>query len=76
VEESDLWLLHSLIEDHVRFTASPLGRRVLDNWEHLVARFVKVMPLDYKRVLQSRRAAARPAASRRPGQLAVIEGGR
>jgi glutamate synthase (NADPH/NADH) large chain len=72
VEESDLWLLNSLIEDHVRFTSSPLGRRVLDNWEHLVARFVKVMPTDYKRVLQARRAASRP----RPGQLAVVGGTR
>ncbi|HEY0194018.1 MAG TPA: glutamate synthase-related protein, partial [Kofleriaceae bacterium] len=70
VEESDLWLLNSLIEDHVRFTASPLGRRVLDNWEHLVSRFVKVMPIDYKRVLQSRRASSRP----RPGQLTVVGG--
>jgi glutamate synthase domain-containing protein 3 len=60
----------------VRFTASPLGRRVLDNWEHLIARFVKVMPIDYKRVLQSRRAQARPPSGRRPAQLAVIGGGR
>jgi glutamate synthase (NADPH/NADH) large chain len=70
VDESDLWLLYSLVEDHVRFTGSPHGRRVLDNWEHLVARFVKVMPIDYKRVLQARRAAARP----RPGQLSVVKG--
>jgi glutamate synthase (NADPH/NADH) large chain len=70
VDESDLWLLYGLIEDHVRFTGSPLGRRVLDNWEHLVARFVKVMPIEYKRVLQARRAASRP----RPGQLAVVKG--
>ena len=69
VDESDLWLLYSLVEDHVRFTSSPLGRRVLDNWEHLVARFVKVMPTDYKRVLQQRRAAARP---RPPGHLSVV----
>jgi glutamate synthase (NADPH/NADH) large chain len=72
VEESDLWLLNGLIENHVRFTSSPLGRRVLDNWEHLVARFVKVMPIDYKRVLQAHRAASRP----RPGHLAVVGGGR
>ena len=70
VEESDLWLLNSLIEDHVRFTSSPLGRRVLDNWQHLVSRFVKVMPTDYKRVLQARRAAQRP----RPGQLVIVGG--
>jgi glutamate synthase (NADPH/NADH) large chain len=43
---------------------------VLDNWQHLVSRFVKVMPTDYKRVLQARRAAARP----RPGQLVVVGG--
>jgi glutamate synthase (NADPH/NADH) large chain len=72
VDESDLWLLYGLVENHVRFTGSPLGRRVLDNWEHLVARFVKVMPTDYKRVLQARRAASRP----RPGQLSVLGGGK
>ena len=71
VDESDMWLVHSMIEAHVRFTGSPLGRRVMDNWEHLVSRFVKVMPTDYKRVLQARRAAAR-----RPAGLTLVPGGR
>nr|MBA3457336.1 hypothetical protein [Deltaproteobacteria bacterium] len=72
VDESDLWLVYGLLEDHVRFTGSPLGRRVIDNWEHMVARFVKVMPTEYKRVLQARRAASRP---RPPGHLTVLPGG-
>jgi glutamate synthase (NADPH/NADH) large chain len=59
VDESDLWLVYGLLEDHVRYTSSPLGRRIVDNWEHMVAKFVKVMPTEYKRVLQARRAAAR-----------------
>ena len=63
--------MYGLIEDHVRLTGSALGRRLLDNWEVLVARFVKVMPVDYKRVLQARRAASRP----RPGYLTVVDGG-
>ena len=71
VDESDLWLVHSMIEAHVRFTGSTLGRRVMDNWEHLVSRFVKVMPTDYKRVLQARRAAARRSTG-----LHVVGGGR
>jgi glutamate synthase (NADPH) large chain len=71
VDESDLWLVYGMIEDHVRATGSPLGRRLLDNWELLVPKFVKVMPTEYKRVLQARRAAARP----RPGHLAVVDGG-
>ena len=60
VDESDLWLVHGLVEDHVRLTGSQVGRRILDNWEHMVARFVKVMPVEYRRVLQARRAAVRP----------------
>jgi glutamate synthase (NADPH/NADH) large chain len=59
-EESDLWLVHGLIADHVRFTGSPRGRKILDNWDHLIARFVKVMPIEYKRVLDRRRSNTRP----------------
>ncbi|MCB9536139.1 MAG: glutamate synthase large subunit [Myxococcales bacterium] len=62
VDESDIWLLATMIEDHVRHTDSTLGRRLLDNWEMMLPRFVKVMPTEYKRVLQRRRAARRPAS--------------
>jgi glutamate synthase domain-containing protein 2/glutamate synthase domain-containing protein 1/glutamate synthase domain-containing protein 3 len=46
--------LRTLIEEHVQRTDSPVGARVLDEWEGLLARnaFVKVMPHDYKRVLR------------------------
>ncbi len=63
VDESDLWLVHGLIEDHVALTGSALGKKLLDNWELMVPRFVKVMPVEYRRVLQARRAALRPRAS-------------
>ncbi len=59
IEESDLWLVLGLVEDHVRFTGSTVGQRILDNWELMVPRFVKVMPTEYKRVLQQRRARIR-----------------
>jgi glutamate synthase domain-containing protein 2/glutamate synthase domain-containing protein 1/glutamate synthase domain-containing protein 3 len=51
---SDAAELRALIEEHVRRTDSPVGARVLDEWEGLLARnaFVKVMPHDYKRVLR------------------------
>ena len=69
VDESDLFLVYGLIEDHVRLTGSAVGRRILDNWELMVPRFVKVMPVDYRRVLQARRAEARPR------RLSVVPGG-
>ncbi|MFL5345577.1 MAG: glutamate synthase large subunit [Hyalangium sp.] len=57
VDESEIWLVHGMIERHFQHTGSTLARRVLDNWELMVPQFVKVMPTDYKRVLQARRAA-------------------
>ena len=82
VDESDRWLLAGLVEAHVRYTQSALGRRVLDNWDHLVARFVKVMPTDEKRVReargmaqgQARRAAEPGPAPGRSPRLAIVGG--
>ncbi len=45
--------LRAMIAEHEQRTDSPVARRVLGEWEELLARgaFVKVMPRDYKRVL-------------------------
>ncbi len=74
VDESEIWLVYSMIEDHVRHTNSPLGKRILGNWQHLVSSFVKVMPTDYKRVLQSRRAALNSKENK--VKLSIVNGGR
>ncbi len=60
-DDSDAWLVRELIAEHVRRTRSPLGGRLLDHWEAMASRFVKVLPTDYKRVLAARRA--RPASA-------------
>jgi glutamate synthase (NADPH) large chain len=59
VDESDIWLVYSLLEDHVRFTRSPRGKKLLDNWDNVIARFTKVMPTEYKRVMSQRRQRPR-----------------
>jgi glutamate synthase domain-containing protein 3 len=33
---------------------------MLENWEMTVSRMVKVMPIEYRRVLQQKRASTRP----------------
>ena len=40
-----------LINRHVQFTGSTVGSRVLENWSEFLSQCVKVMPTDYKRVL-------------------------
>ena len=54
----------ALIERHLAYTGSAVARRLLADWGSAIGQFVKVMPLDYKRVLEERRAAeARVAAA-------------
>ena len=38
-------------------TESAVGRRLLDDWDLSLSRFVKVMPRDDKRVLEAQRRA-------------------
>ena len=48
----ELVWLGEVIADHVRYTGSPIGQGLLDAWETESARFSRVMPRDYKRVLE------------------------
>ncbi len=41
-----------LLENHYKFTGSPLAKAVLDDFEKELRWFVKVMPTDYRRVLE------------------------
>ena len=50
--------LRSLIEEHYQQTGSRNARRVLDDWDAMLPKFVKVMPHDYKRILRERAVAA------------------
>jgi glutamate synthase (ferredoxin) len=45
--------LRQLIQKHADLTQSQKAQQVLANWETSVTQFVKVMPKDYKRVLQA-----------------------
>jgi len=41
----------SYIKEHEKLTSSPVAKSMLSSWSEEVSKFVKVMPLDYKRVL-------------------------
>ena len=46
-----------LIERHMHYTSSPRARTILENWDHYVGKFVKIMPIDFRRALQELKAA-------------------
>jgi glutamate synthase (NADPH) large chain len=58
VAVSDDALLKKLVEDHHRWTGSLRAREILDNWAEQRGKFVKVMPLEYKRALGEMAAKA------------------
>lgn len=44
--------VHEMIQQHANYTNSRKAKQVLENWEAMCPQFVKVMPHDYKRVIQ------------------------
>ena len=54
VEQEDINLLRELLAEHLERTGSGPARRILDDWNASIGRFRKVMPRDYRRVLQER----------------------
>jgi glutamate synthase domain-containing protein 3 len=55
--EEDIALLRGMVERHLGWTDSAVAERVLENWEEILPRFVKVTPNDLKRVLRERQEA-------------------
>ena len=41
-----------MIESHYHYTGSAVARRILDDWKAMLTKFIKVMPVEYKRALQ------------------------
>lgn len=52
LDEEDIETVRQMIQKHREYTGSQKAAKVLDNWEEMVSKFVKVMPRDYKRVLE------------------------
>jgi glutamate synthase (ferredoxin) len=53
LDDSDKATLKAMIEKHEECTRSARATMILLNWRMYADRFVKVMPMDYKRVLQA-----------------------
>ena len=55
-EDEDIEQLNSLIEEHFLHTQSSVAKKILDEWDATLPKFVKVYPRDYRRVLEERKA--------------------
>ena len=68
----DALRLRGLIERHQELTGSERAAEILADWNTWMPKFVKIMPVEYRRALEERQAASR--ASERSG-ISVAVGG-
>jgi glutamate synthase (ferredoxin) len=60
--------LLALIEDHIRLTASPKAKKILDNWEHYRELFIQVVP-----PAERERAGAGGKEAHRDLQIQIVD---
>ena len=59
VENADeIHQLHALVVRHHQYTQSAVARRMLDRWDEQVGTFVKVLPTEYRMVLERQHLGA------------------
>ncbi|SEN11431.1 glutamate synthase large subunit [Lihuaxuella thermophila] len=62
-----------LVRNHVRYTGSRHAQRLLDHWDETVTKFVKVIPDDYKRMLELIGQMEESGLDRQQAVLAAFE---
>ena len=73
VEEHDEAELLGMIRKHLEHTRSEVARRILENWSASLPRFVKVIPKDYKRMLEHINRAQQSGLSGDEALMAAFE---
>ena len=71
-QEEDQRVLRELIRRHHQWTGSVQARRILDNWQEMSNKFVKVMPIDYRKALERLRAQEAVRADQTPATEEVF----
>jgi glutamate synthase domain-containing protein 3 len=67
----DIEIIRRLLANHVKYTDSPIAKAILDDFEKEIRWFVKVMPTDYRRVLENAAAMEERAKALGKRQTAV-----
>jgi glutamate synthase (ferredoxin) len=74
VEDADeVQGVRAMIERHVQWTQSAHGRRVLERWTEHLPRFVRVLPHDYRRVVEAQRKMRATGLSPEEAEMAAFE---
>jgi glutamate synthase (NADPH/NADH) large chain len=62
-----------LVERHLEYTASPRAGALLDDWQRTVTRFIRVVPNDYRRVLEAQARMRARGLAAEEAEMAAFE---
>jgi glutamate synthase (ferredoxin) len=71
--EEDGAIVRAMIERHVQHTGSALGQSILEGWDGLLSKFVRVIPHDYRRVLEAQARMRARGLSADEAEMAAFE---
>jgi glutamate synthase (ferredoxin) len=72
-DPAEVEMVRGLVERHVKLTGSARGKRVLEAWKELAPRFVRVVPNDYRRVLEAQARMRAKGLSPDEAEMAAFE---
>jgi glutamate synthase (ferredoxin) len=72
-EAGEIGQIRLMIERHAKHTQSQRAAKILASWEEMAPKFVKVMPKDYKRMLEEICKAEKAGLSGEEAVMAAFE---
>jgi glutamate synthase domain-containing protein 2/glutamate synthase domain-containing protein 1/glutamate synthase domain-containing protein 3 len=72
-EPAEIEEVRALIQRHVQYTQSERARKVLALWDMIAPKFVKVLPRDYKRMVQAIQRVSQSGLSGEQALMAAFE---
>jgi glutamate synthase (NADPH/NADH) large chain len=72
-DPDEIALVRRLMERHAEYTSSARAKALLDDWDTTVTRFVRVVPNDYRRVLEAQARMRDKGLSEEEAEMAAFE---
>jgi glutamate synthase (ferredoxin) len=72
-DAEEIQLVHGLVSRHAQLTGSKRAQELLASWQQILPLFVRVMPNDYRRVLEAQKKMRDAGMSQEQAEMAAFE---
>jgi glutamate synthase (NADPH/NADH) large chain len=72
-DPAEIETVRRLIERHAEYTSSPRARALLDDWPTTVSRFIRIVPNDYRRVIEAQARMRERGLSHEEAEMAAFD---